>query len=134
VKRRRKEGLPLSDPWKTAERRVQSYQRRAFQLQNKDGSFSTLWLEGPENRNDKTRKLITSGHQLEWLAFSLPDHRLQDPKFERALEYVANLLEQNRNLHWHRGGLGHALHALAIYEQRVLGSSPGQRMQRLARN
>ena len=133
VNRRHKEGLPLSDPWKTAERRVQSYQRRVFQLQNKDGSFSTLWFEGPENRNDKTRKLITSGHQLEWLAFSLPDHRLQDPKFERAVEYVANLLEQNRNLRWHRGGLGHALHALAIYEQRVLGTSPGQRMQRLAR-
>ena len=124
----------MTGPWKTADRRVRAYQQRTFQLQNNDGSFSTLWLEQRENRNDKTRKLITSGHQLEWLAFSLPDQRLQDPKFERGVNYVANLLEQNRDLHWHRGGLGHALHALSIYEQRTMGTAPGQRMQRLAQH
>ncbi len=133
VNRRRKEGRSVTGPWKLADRRVRAYQRRVFQLQNNDGSFSTLWLESRENRSDKTRNLITSGHQLEWLAFSLPDNRLHDPKFEHAVAYVANLLEQNRDLHWHRGGLGHALHALALYEQRVLGASPGERVQRLAR-
>jgi len=131
--RRHKEGLPISDHWKTAERRVQSYQRRAFQLQNNNGSFSTMWFERRENRNDKTRKLITSGHLLEWLAHSLPENRLQDPKFERAVEYVADLLDRNHGTHWHRGGLGHALHALVIYEQRVLGATPGQRMQLLGK-
>jgi hypothetical protein len=129
IDRRRKQGLPIADDWKKAERRVQSYQRRAFQLQNSNGSFSTMWFERRENSNDKTRKLITSGHLLEWLAFSLPEERLQDPKFERALDYVANLLDQNHGTSWHRGGLGHALHALAIYEQRVLGATPGQRTQ-----
>jgi hypothetical protein len=133
VHRRRKEGLPISGPWKIADRRTQAYQRRAFQLQNRDGSFSTMWLERRENRNDKVRKLTTSGHILEWLAFSLPEDRLQDPKFEHALEYVVNLLDHNKDPDWHRGALGHALHALAIYEQRVLDSTPGQRMQLLGK-
>jgi hypothetical protein len=132
VERRRSEGLPIDGPWQIAHRRTQSYQQRAFQLQNGDGSFSTLWLDARENRNDKTRKLTTSGHILEWLACSLPESQLHDPSFERAVEYVANLLDQNQNVRWHRGALGHALHALAIYDERVLDAKPGQRRERLA--
>ena len=35
---------------------------------------------------------------------------------------------------WHPGALGHSLHALAIYEQHVLDSQPGDRSERLAQN
>ncbi len=134
VHRRNQEGLPITGPWELAERRIEAYQRKAFQMQNGDGSFSTMWLERLENRSDKNRKLITSGHLLEWLAFSLPDDRLHEAKFERALAFVASLLDRYPNFNWQEGGLGHALHALAIYEQRVLGSQPGQRMQLLGQS
>jgi hypothetical protein len=134
VDRRRKEEMPITGPWKVADRRIQAYQRKAFEMQNKDGGFSTMWLERLENRSDKNRKLITSGHLLEWLAFSLPKDRLHEPKFERAVAFVVNLLERNQSFDWHEGGLGHALHALAIYEQRVLGIPPGQRIQLLGQN
>lgn len=131
VDRRRHENKPVDGPWLVAERREKAYQDRAFRLQNTDGSFSTLWLDAAQNQNDKTRKLTTSGHILEWLAFSLPDDQLSDARFERAVSFVATLLERNQQMQWHRGALGHALHALAIYEQRVAGTRPGDRRERL---
>ena len=134
VNRRKKDGLPVTDVWKTAEKRVQNYQKRAFQLQNRDGSFSTKWFERPDKSGDLDRRLNTSGHITEWLAYSLPEERLHEPAFKRAIYYVASLLDQNSGYDWHKGALGHALHALAIYEQRVLGYSSGQRMELASRN
>jgi hypothetical protein len=130
VDRRRAEGKPLDGPWATAAGRVRSYQRRAFQLQNRDGSFSTLWMERPENAADLTRSLLTTGHTLEWMAASLPENQLRDPRFERAVNYVADVLEKNQQSRLHRGALGHSLHALSIYEHRVLGAEPGERLAR----
>jgi hypothetical protein len=132
VDRRRAEGMPIDGPWATAAARVQMYQRRAFQFQNRDGSFSTMWLDEPGNSSNLTRSLNTSGHVLEWLAASLPDSQLRDARFERAVNYVADVLERNKEERWHRGALGHSLHALAIYERRVLNVEPGERLSRLS--
>jgi hypothetical protein len=124
---RRTERLPIDGPWERAARRAQEYQARAFWLQNDDGSFSTAWFDRKESSVSKIRRLTTSGHVAEWLAFSLPDERLNDERFERCLNYVTNLLESSQASSTDWGALTHALHALAIYEQRVLGVSPGQR-------
>jgi hypothetical protein len=124
---RRNEGLPIDGPWERAARRVEEYQARAFRLQNGDGSFSTGWFDRKQSDVSKTRRLTTSGHIAEWLAFSLPDEKLHDDRFERALSYLASLLETSQRSSSNWGALTHALHALAIYEQRALGVSPGQR-------
>jgi hypothetical protein len=126
---RRKEGRPIDGPWEPAARRAEEYQARAFGLQNDDGSFSTAWFDRKESNVSKTRRLTTSGHVAEWLAFSLPEERLHDVRFEKSLNYLTSLLEtsQARSSDW--GAMTHALHALAIYEQRTLGVSPGQRRQ-----
>jgi hypothetical protein len=131
---RSRETSQLTGVWQEAAGRTKVYQRRAFALQNPDGSFSTAWFDKPEQRDDEERRLITSGHILEYLAFSLNDEQLRDPRFEHGVQYVAQLLERSRGARLHRGGMGHALHALAIYEQRVLGTEPGERSERLAQN
>jgi hypothetical protein len=130
---RRRETPKLTGVWLEAAQRNKYYQNRAFALQNPDGSFSTAWFDKRESRDDAERRLITSGHIVEWLAFSLGDEQLHDRRFERGVQYVAQLLEQNRRTKLHRGGMGHALHGLAIYEQRVWGAQPGERSDRLAR-
>jgi hypothetical protein len=130
---RSRESQQLTGVWLEAAKRTKYYQSRAFKLQNADGSFSTAWFDKPENREDEERRLICSGHLLEYLAFSLPDDQLRDPRFERGVLYVVRLLERGRGTKLHRGGMGHALHGLAIYEQRVLGIEPGERSERLAR-
>ncbi len=129
---RMRETSSLSGPWQEAVQRTNYYQRRAFQLQNPDGSFSTAWLDKSEQRPDLERQLITSGHVLEWLAFSLPEDELRDPRFEKAVMYIVQLLNDNLHQRLHRGGMGHALHALAIYEQRMVCTEPGERSERLA--
>jgi hypothetical protein len=130
---RRRETPALTGVWLEAAKRNKYYQNRAFALQNPNGSFSTAWFDRSESRDDAERRLITSGHIVEWLAFSLSDDQLRDRRFERGVQYVTQLLEQSRGTKLHRGGMGHALHGLAIYEQRVLGTEPGERSNRLAR-
>ena len=131
VERRESEGKPIDGPWLVAQQRTTAYQQRAFKLQNPDGSFSTAWLDLPEHRDDVTRQLTTSGHILEWLAYSLPDEQLRDPRFERAVDFVTSLLDGKQQTKWHRGALGHALHALVIYETRTFGPRAGDRSERL---
>jgi hypothetical protein len=132
VERRRTEGAAIDGPWELAARRVSAYHARAFQLQNDDGSFSAAWLDRREAHIDLTTRLNTTGHVLEWLAFSLPEGRLRDANFERAVEYIADLLERHPQIRWPWGARAHALHALSLYEQRVLRVRPGDRRQRFS--
>lgn len=129
VDRRRSEGLPVDGPWELAARRTAEYQARALRMQNRDGSFSTAWLERSASDPNATRRLTTSGHVAEWLAYSLSDAELHDPRFERGLDYVAGLLERHRPNSTTWGATCHALHALAIYERRVAGTPRGERRQ-----
>lgn len=124
---RRKEGLPIDGPWERAARRTEEYQARAFQLQNNDGSFSTAWFDRKESTLSKTRRLTTSGHVAEWLAFSLPQEQLHDERFEKGLNYLTTIVDSGQATSSDWGALTHALHALAIYEERALGVSAGQR-------
>ncbi len=77
-------------------------------------------------------QLRSSGRILEWLATSLPEKRLEDTRVASAVEYVANLLGSQR----YQGGtsslstreivaVGHALHALALYDERVFKPADG---------
>ena len=59
---------------------------------------------------------------LEWLVFSLPQDELRDPQVVKSVEFIASTLDENPNRDWSVGPLGHALHALAIYNKRAFGS------------
>jgi hypothetical protein len=122
VRKRQKEGKPLDGEFSRAQQYLQDYHRWAFRLQNHDGSFSTQWLEYREARPDVERRLQTSGHILEWLAFSLSDAELLQPETVAAVEYLTNLLASQPGRNWSIGPLGHGLHALALYDQRVFRS------------
>jgi len=81
---------------------------------------------------DDARRLETTGHILEWLVFSLPDDELTSPRTVKSVEFLANLLWEKRDREWEVGPKGHALHALALYDERVFGGRPGQRRIELA--
>src|SRR5690606_16856581 len=89
-------------------------------MQNRDGSFSTEWFTKRGARPDLDRRLQTTGHILEWLVFSLPEDELRNPQVVRAVSYLTNLMYNSRKQSsWEIGPLGHALHALALYDARV---------------
>jgi len=124
VAQRARQGQPMVGEFRRAQIFVRDYQRDTLSLQNRDGSFSTAWFQGRENRADDDRKLWTTGHMLEWMVFSLPDEALTDPPIVRAVAYLTGLLLREPNHDWQIGPLGHALHALVLYDQRVFSGTP----------
>ena len=133
VHKRQKRGEPMVGQWERARKFIEDYHEYTFKLQNPDGSFSTSWFEGREDNGPPSRRLETTGHITEWLAYSLSEEEIQDPRMVKAVDYLTNLLLDGRNEKWSIGPLGHGLHALAIYDERVFGGKPGQRSDQLAR-
>ena len=119
VRRREKHDKPLTGEFRRAATYLADYHRYAFELQNGDGSFSTSWLDYRNDRGDTARRLYTTGHIAEWLAFSLSPAELREPGMVRAIDYLTHVLWENRNEQLDIGSLGHSLHALALYDRRA---------------
>ena len=123
VQTRRNQGLEFDDLWIAAEKYIYDYQEYAFSLQNPDGSFSTDWFKGPGNDKSAKRRLYTTGHILEWLAFSLPEEQLSDSRLTRSVDYLTNLMLGAPGYQLDVGPCGHAVRALRLYQERVVGQS-----------
>ena len=107
-----------------ADRFVRDYQQFALtKLQNRDGSFSTEWFKYPADRDDDIdRKIQTTGHILEWLVASLDQEELFQPRVTAAVEFLSATLAREPAREWKIGPMGHALHALTIYQERAWGT------------
>ena len=119
VNRRIHKGKPVDGQYQRAEIYLKDYQKYTFKMQNTDGSFSTRFFSGRGAANDIDRRLLTTGHISEWLAFSLEKKALTQPRMVQAVDYLASLLLRGKHPGWKVGPLGHALHALNIYNDRV---------------
>lgn len=119
VKERQKRGEPLDGQFRRADIYTRDMHRYAFSLQNADGSFSTDWFKGPEDKPDLERRLQTTGHILEWMAYSVPPETLDDRRLVRAADYLTTMLYTNADTEWPLGTLGHGLHALTLFDERI---------------
>lgn len=126
VIRRQQAGLPITGHWERAERYLNDYVNYAMTLQNPDGSFSTEWFEGRGQEPNVERKVQTTGHILEWLIYTLPDEHLRSPRIQLSVEYLLNTVGAAPERDWPIGPRGHALRALALYNERVFGALPGK--------
>ena len=132
VRKREIRKEPFDGQWLRAQKFIQDYHKYAFYLQNPDGSFSTSWFVGRADNGPPSRRLETTGHITEWLSFSLSKEELTKPEMIKSVSYLTNLLTEHRDMNWSIGPLGHGLHALAIYDERVFGGKPGNRAEQLA--
>jgi hypothetical protein len=107
-----------------ADKFVRDYQQFTLtKLQNRDGSFSTEWFKYPADRDDDIdRKIQTTGHILEWLVGSLDQEALFQPRVTSAVEFLTASLAREPSRDWKIGPLGHAIHALTIYQERAWGT------------
>ena len=126
-KTREARGEPVDGEYAQAKRFIAQHQQYTFRTQNPDGSFSTNWFQGREDQQDIDRKLKTTGHMLEWLLYSATDKELYNPRTTKAVYFLTNLMYQNRYRDWEVGPLGHALHALVVYDRLMFSKydSPG---------
>jgi hypothetical protein len=131
-KRRQLQGMPLDGQFARARRYLDDCIDYAFSLQNPDGSFSTEWFETRANKPDMDRKVQTTGHILEWLAYELPEDRMHDPRILKAVQFLLSQIWDRRDHDWAIGPRSHAIRALVLYDQKVFGSEPGKRKEMLA--
>ncbi|MFP6618851.1 MAG: hypothetical protein VB877_05865 [Pirellulaceae bacterium] len=125
VRKREQRGEPMTGQWARANQYVKDFHDYTFRLQNENGSFSANWSEGRGDWGNIDRRMDTTGHTLEWMAFSLQPEQLKDPRVVKAVAYLSQLMYEHRSHEWEIGPRGHALHALAIYNQRMFGAGPG---------
>jgi hypothetical protein len=119
AKKYQRTGKPLDGAYAEAARFVANYQNYAYRLQNPDGSFSTEWFKGPGAEEDIDRRLKTTGHQLEFLIYAANEKQLTYYRTVKAVNYLANIMWANRDRDWEAGPLGHAVHALVLYDRLV---------------
>ena len=113
----------LDGHYARADKFVRDYQNFTLtKLQNSDGSFSTEWFKYLADRDDDIdRKVQTTGHILEWLVASLDQDDLYQPRVVAAVEFLATALARQPSREWKIGPMGHALHALTVYQERAWG-------------
>ena len=119
VNKRILRGKPVTGEFYRAQKFINNYHRYTFSLQNPDGSFSTQWFTRREANPDIDRRLKTTGHVAEWLAFSMSDEEVRDPRLTKAIDYLATILLADPGHTWEIGPLGHGLHALAVFDARL---------------
>ncbi|GIX00269.1 MAG: hypothetical protein KatS3mg111_3601 [Pirellulaceae bacterium] len=122
--RRNKAGYPITGNWAKAEEYLNEYVNYTMKLQNPDGSFSTNWFEGRGADPDIERKVQTTGHITEWLVYTLPDEFLRTDRIQAAVQFLASSIGAEPQRDWPIGPRGHALRAMALYNQRVFGIDP----------
>ena len=126
VARRAKSGQPIEGSFLRAQKYIAQCQEYALRQQNADGSWGPHFLAGGNDGGDAAAELYSTGYVLEWLALSLPAEKLNDPRMIGGVEAALRLLGTQR-YQWNAPSLstqeivslGHALHALAIYDQRA---------------
>jgi hypothetical protein len=132
LRQRKAEGRPIDGHYARADKFIADYIDYTWTLQNPDGSFSSNWFESRGHEQNKERLVQTTGHILEWLMFTLPKDKLEDPRVLKSVDFLLNNIWEDRNYKWPIGPRGHATRAIAIYQQRVYGVQPGQRHTEMA--
>ncbi len=124
--RRARHERPIEGQYARAQKYVADCREFALRLANADGSWNPRFFAFQGASSDAAGVLRATGCILEWLVFSLPDDRLEEPQVTRSIVYAAGMLEN-----WQQsanagslsprvlGGLMRAAHALALYDQKV---------------
>jgi hypothetical protein len=126
VDRRIRRKRPVTGHYERARGFVEKFHDFALNLQNADGTWHPRFFAVRGSSRDVAGTVRSTGHILQWLVFSLPTERIEEPRVVRAVQYLANTLGGRRSS-WSRlpsnprdlGAMMHALSALAIYDQRV---------------
>ena len=111
----------LSGGWQAAYETIRNAAATIRSYQQPDGTFSTEYFRRPATSPAADLRLSTTGHQLEFLAMSLPDDELAEPWVTRSVVQVCRLFEATQDLAIECGGLYHAAHGLKLYRERRFG-------------
>lgn len=129
VKKRRKQGYEIDGQFARAEKFLDDFQKYTFKLQNSDGSYSTQYFAARGSDSRVAKRLETTGHTAEWLTLLLDEEQVRSDRMVKSMEYLSGMLYQGRHHEWKIGPLGHGLHAINMYHERVFGDRFPESMQ-----
>ena len=125
VRQRQKRKLPITGQYRRAHDYISRFHDHALALQNSNGSWSPHYLAAQGTSRDPAALLASTGRILEWLAYSLPDERLEEPGVIRAVQFVNQMLSSGRYGQNVKGlrteeidAVMHALAGLRYYDDR----------------
>jgi hypothetical protein len=131
VKLYESENKQIKGPLALAKKQLQTYHDFVLSIQNDRYLWHPKFFLYKGFNPDAFETMYSGGHILRWLAYSLPDKELKDPRVVRTAmsltttvnrvktETMANSLSA-RQLE----GLAVSLHALSHYYQRIFGDAP----------
>jgi hypothetical protein len=115
-------GGETTGAWKDVADRIAMYKRKAREVQNPDGTFSTEFFGKRAEVPDVNRRINTTGHILEWLSLAMTDDELKEPWVQGAANALAMQFLDNERTPLEGGGMYHAVHGMLIYTSRVYGA------------
>jgi len=123
--RRGKRKQPIEGQYARAQKYLNEFQDFALSHQNADGSWGPQFIAAKSTSRNPAVQLRATGCVLQWLAVSMPDDRLEDPRVVRAVAFADRLLGSGRYRQKARslstreiGSVMRTLHALALYDER----------------
>jgi hypothetical protein len=108
--------------WKEVADKIAKHKALARDYQHEDGSFSTDFFRGRGNADDKTLRINTTGHTLEWLALALSDTEIKKPWVQSAANALSLMILDLQDAPIEGGSLYHAVHGLILYYSRAYGN------------
>jgi len=122
-----KRGEPIDGQFLSAQKYIEEFRNHALQLANPDGTWHPDFFAYRGQGGAVVDQINSTGHILRWLVFTLPDDELQDAKIVRSVARLNALMADGRARGRNLPAASareiaarmNALHALAIYDQRV---------------
>ncbi len=118
----RQKGGKKEGVWKDVADTITKFKKKAKELQNKDGFFSTAYFAKSESKKDRKIRIETTGHILEWLALAMTDKELREQWVQDAVGALCVDILEGQNEFLPGGALYHATHGLHIYRDRIHGT------------
>ncbi len=126
VQTHRKRDRAWTPPFQQAHQYLLQYQKHAFRCQNEDGTWNPAFLEAVGPSKDTLGTLRATGHIFRWLAFSVSEAELYDPRMFKAARALLGLMDARRSsqtgarslMEW--SAQIHTLHGLVLYNDRAL--------------
>ncbi len=120
-----KTGKPLEGVWLKADEKIRKYIEVAKSQQNPDGTLSSDFFRSSKRKDDFDKRLVSSGHLLQFLMHAVSDEQLNEEWIRRAVEATASDIQVNRKEYVSCGPLFTATEALTTYLERVTKTSIG---------
>ena len=110
---------PVNGEFRRAKIYTEDFHRYTLGMQNHDGSFSTEWFVSPGNRSEYRSPIANDRPHPRVAGILSARGSIEEPADDESRELFVGHLAGPAGSRLEHRATGHALHALAIYDERL---------------